>query len=54
MLMVNLGEWLLAESDIEVRGHWHEVNEYLLSDNGPALTAGQRRWIAQLGERFVE
>ncbi len=51
MLMVNLGEWLLAEGDIEVKGQWREINEYLLGREGPALSPAQQRWIAQLGER---
>jgi SEC-C motif/Protein of unknown function (DUF2384) len=51
MIMTNLGEWLLAEGDIEVKGQWREVNEYLLSPGGPALSAGQQRWIAQLAEQ---
>jgi hypothetical protein len=50
MLMGNLGEWLLAEGDSEVQGTWREVNEYLLSREGPALSPGQQRWITQLGE----
>jgi hypothetical protein len=51
MIMTNLGEWLLAEGDIEVKGRWREVNEYLLSREGPALSAGQQRWIARLAEQ---
>ena len=26
MVMTDLGEWLLAEGDIEVKGQWREVN----------------------------
>ena len=51
MIMINLGEWLLAEGDIEVKGQWPEINEYLLGREGPALSPAQQRWIAQLGER---
>jgi hypothetical protein len=51
MIMINLGEWLLAEGDIEVKGQWREINEYLLGREGPALSPAQQRWIAQLGER---
>lgn len=48
MIMTNLGEWLLAEGDIEVKGQWREVNEYLLSPGGRrcrrASSVGSPRW----------
>lgn len=50
-IMVNIMEWLLAEGDIEVKGAWREINDYVLSSDGPGLSADQRRYIAQLAER---
>jgi hypothetical protein len=50
-LMVNIMEWLLAEGDIEVKGAWREINAYVLSSDGPGLSADQRRYIAQFAER---
>ncbi len=51
MILINLSEWLLAEGDIEVKGQWREINEYLLGREGPALSPAQQRWIAQLGKQ---
>lgn len=51
MLSVNAGEWLIARGDIFVKSGLRPVNEYLLSRDGPYLTPGQQRWIAQLRER---
>lgn len=48
MIIVNVNEWLLAEGDIQVGGKWHEINEYVLGPRGPALSAQQREFIAQL------
>jgi len=51
MLSVNASEWLLARGEMLVKGHIRSINEYLLSRDGPYLTPGQQRWIAQLHER---
>ena len=51
MISVNAGEWLLARGEINVRGAQRNINEYLLGRDGPYLTPGQQRWIAQLCEQ---
>ncbi len=51
MLAVNVGEWLLAEGDIQVHGQWHPIAEHVLGPDGPRLTRGQQRWLRQLAER---
>src|SRR5512139_2156190 len=50
-LQLNVTEWLLAEGDIEVKGEYQRVSEWLLGPRGPLLTAGQRAWLAQLAQR---
>jgi len=51
MVSINAGEWLIARGEIHARGGLREINAYLLSREGPFLTAGQRDWIAQLRAR---
>lgn len=51
LILINLGEWLLAEGDIEVKGQWREIKEYLLGRDGPALSPAQGHWIEQLGKQ---
>ncbi|HEY0878820.1 MAG TPA: antitoxin Xre/MbcA/ParS toxin-binding domain-containing protein [Zeimonas sp.] len=48
MIVVNVNEWFLAEGEIEVGGQWRDVHEYALGSRGPALSAKQRAYIAQL------
>jgi hypothetical protein len=50
-LQINLTEWLLAEGDIQVKGSWRDISEYLLNDAGPRLAEAQRGWLAQLASR---
>lgn len=51
MLTVNLLELLLAEGAIQIKGHWRNVNGYVLGENGPAFSPDERRWIEQLGRQ---
>lgn len=51
MLTVNAGEWLLARGEIFARGATRSINEHLIGRDGPRLTPGQQRWIAQLREQ---
>jgi len=51
MLTINAGEWLLARGEMFVKGEMRSINEHLLGRDGPYLTPGQQRWIAQLHER---
>ena len=47
----NLTEWLLADGEINVKGRKRSINEYILSPEGPPLSAEQRDWLQQLGQR---
>ncbi|MBS0304079.1 MAG: zinc chelation protein SecC [Proteobacteria bacterium] len=51
MVSINAGEWLIARGDIHARGGPREINAYLLGQEGPFLTPGQRDWIAQVRAR---
>lgn len=51
MLSVNAGEWLLARGEMFVKAGMRSINEHVLGRDGPYLTPGQQRWIAQLRER---
>jgi hypothetical protein len=51
MVSINAGEWLIARGEIHARGGPREINAYLLGQDGPFLTPGQRDWIAQLRAR---
>ena len=48
---INMIEWLLAEGDIHARGGVRRINDYLLSPVGPRLSASQRDWLQQMGQR---
>ena len=47
----NLTEWLLADGMINAKGRKRSINEYILSPEGPTLSAEQRDWLQQLGQR---
>jgi hypothetical protein len=47
-LEINLTEWTLAESDIEIKGQFCDVMELVLGAKGPKLNAGQKNWLQQL------
>jgi hypothetical protein len=51
MLAVNVGEWLIARGEMFVKGEMRSINAHLLGRDGPYLTPGQQRWIAQLAAR---
>jgi hypothetical protein len=51
MVSINVGEWLISRGEIHARGGPREINAYLLGQEGPFLTPGQRDWIAQLRAR---
>jgi hypothetical protein len=50
-LQINLVEWLIAEGEMQVKGAQCRINAVLTGPDGPRLSAGQRRWLAQQGER---
>jgi SEC-C motif len=45
---INLTEWTLAESDIEIKGQFCDVMELVLGPKGPKLNPSQRDWLQQL------
>jgi len=49
LMLANLDEWMLAEGQIEIRKHWHNINQMVLGEGGPAFNPAQREFIAQLG-----
>lgn len=51
MVSINAGEWLLARGEIHARGGLRDINSYLIGQDGPYLTPGQKAWITQLRER---
>lgn len=50
-IQINLTEWLLAEGSLTTRGAPQRATECLLGRGGPALSAPQREWLAQLAQR---
>jgi hypothetical protein len=50
-LQINLVEWLIAEGEMRVSGEQRRINAVLTGLDGPRLSAGQRRWLAQQGEQ---
>ena len=52
-VQIDLVEWLIAEGDMLVKGERRRINEVLTGPDGPRLSDGQRRWLAQQGERLL-
>ena len=50
-VQINLVEWLIAEGEMQVKGAQCRINAVLTGPDGPRLSDGQRRWLAQQGER---
>ena len=50
-VQINLAEWLIAEGEMQVKGEQRRINAVLTGPDGPRLSDGQRRWLAQQGER---
>uniref|UniRef100_C6E3T5 SEC-C motif domain protein n=1 Tax=Geobacter sp. (strain M21) TaxID=443144 RepID=C6E3T5_GEOSM len=53
MIFINVGEWLINDGSIEVRGQVTPVKEILLGPGGPLYTAAARNWLERLGERSL-
>lgn len=51
VIQINLSEWVLAEGDFQVKGHFQDVSDFLLGPDGPRLSEAQRSWLAQLAGR---
>src|ERR1039457_7370410 len=50
-ISINIGEWLLADGDLDLNGKDIKANELILSKGGPLLSAHGREWIKELGKR---
>ena len=50
-VQINLAEWLIAEGEMQVKGEQRRINAVLTGPDGARLSDGQRRWLAQQGER---
>ena len=48
---VNLGEWLLADAQLEVNGQDVAASEVILGKGGPQLSARGREWLQELAKR---
>jgi hypothetical protein len=48
MVNANVTEWLVAESELEVRGERHRAVELVLGPGGPPLAVEMRQWLEGL------
>ena len=50
-ISVNIGEWLLADAELDINGKDVKAYELILGKGGPLLTAHGREWLQELGKR---
>lgn len=48
---VNIGEWLLADAELDINGKDIKAHELILGKGGPLLTAHGREWLQELAKR---
>jgi hypothetical protein len=48
---VNIGEWLLADAELDINGKEVKVHELILGKGGPLLDAHGREWLQELAKR---
>jgi hypothetical protein len=53
MLQINIGEWTLADAQLEIDGARKPARELILGPGGPLLPAAGREWLQRLGERML-
>jgi len=53
MLQVNIGEWTLADAQLEIDGERRPVHELILGPGGPLLPAAGRDWLRRLNENML-
>lgn len=50
---VNIGEWLLADAELDVNGKDVKAHDLILGKGGPLLTPHGREWIQELAKRSL-
>ena len=50
-ISVNIGEWLLADAELDINGKDIQAKDLILGKGGPLLTAHGREWLQELGKR---
>lgn len=50
-ISVNIGEWLLADAELDINGRDVKANDLILGKGGPLLTAHGREWLQELAKR---
>ena len=50
-ITINIGEWLLADAELDINGKDVFAKDLILGKGGPLLTAHGREWIQELGKR---
>ncbi|HIJ97442.1 MAG TPA: hypothetical protein HPP94_17255 [Desulfuromonadales bacterium] len=48
---VNIGEWLLADAELDINGKDVKAHNLILGKGGPPLTAHGRNWLQELANR---
>lgn len=50
-ISVNIGEWLLADAELDINGKDVKAHELILGKGGPLLSAHGREWLQELAKR---
>jgi hypothetical protein len=50
-VFINIGEWLLADAELDINGKDIPAKDLILGPKGPHLTAHGREWLLELGKR---
>jgi len=50
-ISINIGEWLLADAELDIGGKDVKAHDLILGKGGPILTAHGREWLQQLRKR---
>ncbi|KAF0220896.1 MAG: SEC-C motif domain [Geobacteraceae bacterium] len=50
-ISVNIGEWLLADAELDINGKDIKAHELILGKGGPLLAAQGREWLQELAKR---
>ena len=52
-ISINIGEWLLADAELDINGTDTPAKELILGAKGPRLTEHGREWLLELGKRAL-
>ncbi len=50
-ISINIGEWLLADADLDINGKDTPAKDLILGTKGPRLTVHGREWLLELSKR---